>query len=102
MKYREIIADHLAKPEWSWSCIAATDSNGRMIWIAEFDVANDSASVALCGSSQSFFAAAKRIGLKSYTRLSGSGAKIVLDHVIRRPNALSAELKGSVEGLSLR
>jgi len=35
-------------------------------------------------------------------RLSGSAAKIVLDYVIRRPNALSAELKGSVGGLNLR
>ena len=44
----------------------------------------------------------KRMGLKSHMRLSGSAAKLVLDHVIRRPNALSAELKGSVGGLNLR
>jgi hypothetical protein len=48
------------------------------------------------------YAAPKRIGLKSHMRLSGSAAKIVLDHVTRRPNALSAELKGSVGGLNLR
>jgi hypothetical protein len=35
-------------------------------------------------------------------RLSGSAVNIVLDHVIRRPNALSAEMKGSVAGLNLR
>jgi hypothetical protein len=98
MKYWEIIADNLSKAGWSWSCIAAIDSNGRMIWIAEFDVANGTASVALCGSSQPSFAAPKRVGLKSHMRLSGSVAKIVVDHVIRRPNALSAELKGSVGG----
>jgi len=34
--------------------------------------------------------------------LSGSAFNMVLDHVIRRPNALSAELKGSVGGLNLR
>ena len=58
--------------------------------------------VALRGSSQSSYAVPKRIGLKSHMRLSGSVVKIVLDHVTRRPNALSAELKGSVEGLNLR
>jgi hypothetical protein len=46
------------------------------------------------------FAAPKRIGLKSHIRLSGSAAKIVSDHVIRRFNALSAELKGPVGGLT--
>ena len=42
-----------------------------------------------------------RIGLKSHMRLSGSDTKMILDHVTRRPNALSAELKGSVGGLNL-
>jgi hypothetical protein len=56
--------------------------------------------VALCGSSQSSLAAPKRIGLKSHMRLSGSAAKIVLDHVIRCPNALSAGLKGRLRGLT--
>ena len=36
----------------------------------------------------------KHMRLKSYVRQSGNTAKIILDHVIRRPNALSAELKG--------
>ena len=102
MKYLEIIADNPSEAGWSWGWVSAIDSNGRMIWIAEFDVANETASVALCGPSQLSFAVPKRIGPKSHMRLSGSAAKLVLDHVIRRPNALSAELKGSVGGLNLR
>jgi hypothetical protein len=102
MKYWEIIVDNLSKAGCRWGGISAIDSNGRTIWIAEFDVTNGTASVPLCGSSQSSFAAPKRIRLKSHMRFSGSAAKIVLDHVIRRPNALSAELKGSVGGLNLR
>jgi hypothetical protein len=31
----EIIADHLSKAVWSWSCVSAIDSNGRTIWIAD-------------------------------------------------------------------
>jgi hypothetical protein len=40
VKYWEIIADNLSKAGWSWGCVSAIDSNGRTIWIAEFDVAN--------------------------------------------------------------
>ena len=32
---REIIADNLSKAGWSWSYVAAIDSNGRTIWIAD-------------------------------------------------------------------
>jgi hypothetical protein len=35
MKYWEIIADNLSKAGWSLGCVAATDSNGQMIWIAD-------------------------------------------------------------------
>jgi hypothetical protein len=30
----EIIADNLSKPDWSWGCVSAIDSNGRTIWNA--------------------------------------------------------------------
>jgi hypothetical protein len=29
------IADNLSKAGWSWGCVSAIDSNGRMIWIAD-------------------------------------------------------------------
>jgi hypothetical protein len=35
MKYREIIGDNLSKAGWSWGCVSAIDSKGRMIWIAD-------------------------------------------------------------------
>jgi hypothetical protein len=35
VKYGEIIADNLSKAGWSWGCVAAVDSNGRTIWIAD-------------------------------------------------------------------
>jgi hypothetical protein len=35
MKYREIIADNLSKAGWSWGCVSAVDSDGRIIWIAD-------------------------------------------------------------------
>ena len=35
MKYWEIIANNLSKAGWSWACVAALDSRGRTIWIAE-------------------------------------------------------------------
>jgi hypothetical protein len=35
MKYWEIIADNLSKAGRSWGCVAAIDSNGRTIWIAD-------------------------------------------------------------------
>ena len=31
----EIIADNLSKAGWSWGCVSAIDSDGRMIWIAD-------------------------------------------------------------------
>ena len=34
MKYWEIIASNLSKAGWSWGCVAAVDSSGRTIWIA--------------------------------------------------------------------
>jgi hypothetical protein len=63
--------------------------------------------IAVAGSSGDFadslavFAAPKRIGLKSYIRLSGVLVKSLLDYVIRRFNASSAGLK-KPEGLDLR
>ena len=35
MKYWEIIADNLSKAGWSWGCVAAIDSNGRTIFVAD-------------------------------------------------------------------
>jgi hypothetical protein len=35
MKFWEIIADNLSKAGWSWGCVAAIDSSGRTIWIAD-------------------------------------------------------------------
>jgi hypothetical protein len=35
MKYWESIADNLSKAGWSWGCVAAIDSEGRTIWIAD-------------------------------------------------------------------
>jgi hypothetical protein len=35
VKYWEIIADNLKTAGWSLGCIAAIDSNGRTIWIAD-------------------------------------------------------------------
>jgi hypothetical protein len=34
-RYWEIIADNLSKAGWSWGYVAAIDSEGRTIWIAE-------------------------------------------------------------------
>jgi hypothetical protein len=31
----ETIADNLSKADWSWGCVAAVDSRGRTIWIAD-------------------------------------------------------------------
>ena len=31
----EIIAHNLSKAGWSWGCVSALDSLGRMIWIAD-------------------------------------------------------------------
>ena len=35
MKYWEIIADNFSEAGGSWGCVAAIDSNGRTIWIAD-------------------------------------------------------------------
>jgi hypothetical protein len=35
VKYSEIIADRLSNAGWSLGCVAAVDSNGRTIWIAD-------------------------------------------------------------------
>ena len=35
VKYWEIIADNLSKAGWSWGCVAAIDSNGRTIFVAD-------------------------------------------------------------------
>jgi hypothetical protein len=35
MKYWEIIADDLSQAGWSYGCVSAIDSHGRMIWIAD-------------------------------------------------------------------
>jgi hypothetical protein len=35
VKYWEVIADNLSKAGWSWGCVAAIDSNGRTIFIAD-------------------------------------------------------------------
>ena len=34
-RYWETIADNLTKADWSWGCVAAVDSRGRTIWIAD-------------------------------------------------------------------
>jgi hypothetical protein len=35
VKYWEIIADNLSKAGWSWGCVAAVDSCGRTIFVAD-------------------------------------------------------------------
>jgi hypothetical protein len=35
MKYWEIIADNLSKASWSWGCVSAVTSEGRIIWVAD-------------------------------------------------------------------
>jgi hypothetical protein len=35
VKNWEIIANRLSKACWSWGCVAAVDSHGRTIWIAD-------------------------------------------------------------------
>jgi hypothetical protein len=35
VKYWEIIADNLSKGGWSWGCVAAVDSCGRTIFVAD-------------------------------------------------------------------
>jgi tetratricopeptide (TPR) repeat protein len=36
-RYWEIVSDKLSKSGWTWGCIAAVDSDGRIIWIADAD-----------------------------------------------------------------
>jgi len=35
VQYGQIIADNLSKAGWSWGCVAAVDSNGRVIFVAD-------------------------------------------------------------------
>jgi hypothetical protein len=35
MQYWEIIADHLSKAGWSWGCVSAVDSRGRIVFVAD-------------------------------------------------------------------
>jgi len=35
MKYWEIIADNPSNASWSWGCVSAVDSNGRIIFVAD-------------------------------------------------------------------
>jgi len=35
VKYWEIIADNLSKAGWSWGCVSAVTSEGRIIWVAD-------------------------------------------------------------------
>jgi hypothetical protein len=35
VEYWEIIADNLSKAGWSWGCVSAIDSSGRMIFVAD-------------------------------------------------------------------
>jgi hypothetical protein len=35
MKSWEVIADNLSKAGWSWGCVSAVTSEGRIIWVAD-------------------------------------------------------------------
>jgi hypothetical protein len=35
VKYGETIADNLSKAGWSWGCVAAVDSSGGTIFVAD-------------------------------------------------------------------
>jgi hypothetical protein len=35
VKQWEIIADRLSKAGWSWGCVSAVTSEGRIIWVAD-------------------------------------------------------------------
>jgi len=35
MKYWELIPDNLSKAGWSWGCVSAVTSEGRIIWVAD-------------------------------------------------------------------
>ena len=34
-RYWEVIADNLSKAGWSWGCVSAVTSEGRIIWVAD-------------------------------------------------------------------
>ena len=34
-RYWEIIADNLSKAGWSWGCVSAVTTEGRIIWVAD-------------------------------------------------------------------
>ena len=64
LKYWEIIADNLSKTGWSWGCVAAMDSEGRTIFIAD----------AHRGDGQRFVVRAdEKLTAFSGTRISDSG-----------------------------
>jgi hypothetical protein len=35
MRDWELVADKLSKAGWSWGCVAAVTSKGRIIWVAD-------------------------------------------------------------------
>jgi hypothetical protein len=35
MRDWELVADKLSKAGWSWGCVAAVTSEGRIIWVAD-------------------------------------------------------------------
>ena len=35
MKYWELVADNLSKAGWSWGCVSAVTSEGRIIWVVD-------------------------------------------------------------------
>jgi hypothetical protein len=35
MKYWEIIANNISEAGWSWGCVAAVDSRGRTLFVAD-------------------------------------------------------------------
>jgi hypothetical protein len=73
MKYLEIIADNLSASGWSWGCVAAVDSNGRTIWIAD----------AHCGDGKHFVARAND-KLTAFLQLQEAVRKNTIDIVCRR------------------
>jgi hypothetical protein len=106
VKYWEIIADNLSKAGWSWGCVAAIDSSGRTIFVADahrdegkrFFVRADEKTTAdgrarpagkikpdrssldhpAISPSPCVFAAPKRIGLKSHYAAVGNARKLLI------------------------
>jgi hypothetical protein len=35
VKYWELVADNLSKAGWSWGCVSAVTSEGRIIWVVD-------------------------------------------------------------------